>query len=70
MEDAIRELQKAAGVLRAVERYLNAYNESMAALHMSQQVMQSPLTAAVQNAAFDAEEAAKRLAHLDRTDAE
>lgn len=60
-EDAARELVKAAGVLRAVERYLTAYNESMAALHMSQQVMQSPLTSAVQNAAYDAEEAAKRL---------
>lgn len=59
-DDASRELNKAANVLRAVERYLLAYNESMAALHMSNQVMQSPLTSAVQNAALDAEEAAKR----------
>lgn len=61
MEDVVRELEKAAGVLRAVERYLIAYNESMAALHMSEKVMQSPLTSAVQNAAFDAEQAALRL---------
>lgn len=62
MTDAARELSKAALTLRAVERYLVAYNESMAALHMADKVMVSPLTAAVQQAAFDCEQAAARLA--------
>lgn len=60
-EDAVRELEKAANVLRAVERYLSAYNESMAALHMSDKVMASPLTSAVQQAAFDCEQAVERM---------
>lgn len=59
-EDAARELDKAAGVLKAVHRYLDAYNVSMAALHMSEQVMQSPLTAAVEQAVYQAEAAAAR----------
>lgn len=60
-KDAARALRKAANVLRAVERYLTAYNESMAALHMSEKVMQSPLTSAVSAAVWDATEAANRL---------
>lgn len=60
MDDAVRELEKAAEVLGAVDRYLTAYNESMAALHMSENVMVSPLTAAVRQAEFDARKAAAR----------
>ena len=45
--DASRELAKVENVLSQVERHLVAHNESMAALHLSEQVMQSPLTVAV-----------------------
>lgn len=63
--DVARELSKAAEVLQAVDRYLTAYNESMAALHMSENVMVSPLTAAVRQASFDATQAALRLKPAD-----
>lgn len=61
--DLKRELDKAENVLGQVERYLTAYNESMAALHLSERVQQSPLTAAVINARMDLQSASARLAN-------
>lgn len=58
IENLKRECRKAANVLRLAERYFTAYNESMAALHMSPDVMPSPLTAAISQAAWDCENAA------------
>lgn len=60
--DLVRELEKAENVLGMVERYLTAFNESMAALHLSERVIQSPLTAAVMQARMDLTQAVDRLA--------
>lgn len=60
--DVSRELGKAEQVLAAVERYLVAHNESMAALHMSDRVVPSPLTAAVMPARMDLQGSVSRLA--------
>lgn len=55
-----RELAKAENVLGQVERYLTAHNESMAALHLSERVVPSPLTASVINARMDLQRALGR----------
>lgn len=44
--DLIRELQKVSDVLGNVAEYLKAQNEANAKLHMSSNVMYSPLTSA------------------------
>jgi hypothetical protein len=44
--DIIRELEKIAGVLGHVSVYLKLHNEANATLHMSNEVMYSPLTSA------------------------
>lgn len=65
--DVKREFEKAENVLGMVERYLMAYGESMAALHLSDRVIPSPLTAAVMQARLDLTGAASRLASEGRS---
>lgn len=60
--DVVRELQKADNVLGMVERYLTAHNESMAALHLSERVVPSPLTAAVMQSRLDLQRSLAALA--------
>lgn len=59
--DAVRELEKAREVLTAARRYFIAHNESMAALHMSDKVMASPLTAAIEQAIWGCDKAVNGL---------
>lgn len=51
--DMKRELEKLDVTLIQVERHLTGHNQSMAALHTSETVLPSPLTAAVQAARLD-----------------
>lgn len=62
VNDVRREFAKAENVLGLVETYLTAYNQSMAALHLSPTVLPSPLTSAVMQARNDLRLASDRVA--------
>lgn len=53
-EDALREARKVATALRKASTYLVKVNESNAALHLDEQVLHSPLTTVVLQAAGSA----------------
>lgn len=59
--DLVREFDKADEALAACEKFLDHYNAQMAALHLSEKVLPSPLTAKVKAARLGVDLARRHL---------